>query len=863
MADRFPLILNTSINQIQEIASGDNLDLTGSGIHNAGVITATSFSGPIVAGAGTSNIVAGIITATQIDLNGDIDVDGHTNLDNVSVAGVTTFAGDIRTLNIFPAGSNLDIGSSSNPFRDIHLSNDLSLIDNGLLKLGTDNDFLILSTGNHNFIEGGSGFSGDLYIRAKLNQDGVKIISDGRVEISYSGTKKFQTNSGGVEIFGDLSVSGTVDGVDVSALNTTVGTKIANVVEDTSPELGGDLQSNGKHIRMDNNKYVYLGTDGFGIAGYASNQVYFEGNSTGQTLYIRPKLNQESIKAVPDGAVTLHHSGTARLATTSTGVDVTGNLSVSGVLTYEDVTNVDSVGIITARSSIKLDADGSSSSNFLSIGADDDLKIFHQSNVDKIESSANGFHIRQINGGDLHIHAGANTGSANNRLVARAGGKAELYYGGNLKLSTETGGVNITGVCTATTFVGALTGTASGNATISGNGDNRIITGGSGNALNGESSLTYDTYLGIVNSRSDTNFTDNSAPGGVNGMFIGNSQSTNGVYSAITLSANDGNGTNQNASLISKSVSGNYTPEFHITQRTANNTTETNFKITSNRSVELNYQGNKKLETQTNGVTVTGGAYFNTATSITGTPYKYLYGYTGADAKGVTIEGSESGLELVSSANGDHASSILLRNLNDGFAIINSNDSNQLQIRHFTASSDNFNAHGNGNGVSTLKTCATFSESSSVDLYWNNNLRLRTHEHGNIARGGANNVHIYLQTNDGTQRGEVYANNSNQVGFLDETGNWAVNFDRNGSSYCFSHFLPGTNDTYDLGATAVRWRNLYVNDLQLSNESKKDGGGNDVDGTWGDYTIQEGESDLFLINNRSGKKYKFNLTEVN
>ena len=58
MADRFPLILNTNINQIQEIASGDNLDLTGSGIHNAGVITATSFSGPIVAGAGASNITS-------------------------------------------------------------------------------------------------------------------------------------------------------------------------------------------------------------------------------------------------------------------------------------------------------------------------------------------------------------------------------------------------------------------------------------------------------------------------------------------------------------------------------------------------------------------------------------------------------------------------------------------------------------------------------------------------------------------------------------------------------------------------------------------------------------------------------------
>ena len=32
MADRFPLILNTSNNQIQEIASGDNLDMTGNNI---------------------------------------------------------------------------------------------------------------------------------------------------------------------------------------------------------------------------------------------------------------------------------------------------------------------------------------------------------------------------------------------------------------------------------------------------------------------------------------------------------------------------------------------------------------------------------------------------------------------------------------------------------------------------------------------------------------------------------------------------------------------------------------------------------------------------------------------------------------
>ena len=71
--------------------------------------------------------------------------------------------------------------------------------------------------------------------------------------------------------------------------------------------------------------------------------------------------------------------------------------------------------------------------------------------------------------------------------------------------------------------------------------------------------------------------------------------------------------------------------------------------------------------------------------------------------------------------------------------------------------------------------------------------------------------------------------------------------------------LPDADDTYDLGSASNRWANIYSADLQLSNE----GAANEVDGTWGQYTIQEGEEDLFLINRRSGKKYKFNLTEVN
>jgi len=73
------------------------------------------------------------------------------------------------------------------------------------------------------------------------------------------------------------------------------------------------------------------------------------------------------------------------------------------------------------------------------------------------------------------------------------------------------------------------------------------------------------------------------------------------------------------------------------------------------------------------------------------------------------------------------------------------------------------------------------------------------------------------------------------------------------------HFRPSTNNTYNLGTSSVRWANVFTNDLSLSNEGSK----NDVDATWGSYTIQEGHHDLFLINKRTGKKYKFNLTEVN
>jgi len=74
------------------------------------------------------------------------------------------------------------------------------------------------------------------------------------------------------------------------------------------------------------------------------------------------------------------------------------------------------------------------------------------------------------------------------------------------------------------------------------------------------------------------------------------------------------------------------------------------------------------------------------------------------------------------------------------------------------------------------------------------------------------------------------------------------------------HLRPFANNTYDLGTASFGWRNVYTNDLHLSNMGKPEG--NDVDGTNGNWTIQEGSENLYIINNNNGKKFKISLEEI-
>ena len=104
--------------------------------------------------------------------------------------------------------------------------------------------------------------------------------------------------------------------------------------------------------------------------------------------------------------------------------------------------------------------------------------------------------------------------------------------------------------------------------------------------------------------------------------------------------------------------------------------------------------------------------------------------------------------------------------------------------------------------------------------------------------------------------GAFYITNNaggSSVGLYNSTGGWHW-----GSNMQFHGGVsPWTDNTHDLGSSSKRWRNLYTTDLQLSNKGKT----NDVDGTWGDWTLQEGESKIFMINNRTGKKYSLKMEE--
>ena len=120
-------------------------------------------------------------------------------------------------------------------------------------------------------------------------------------------------------------------------------------------------------------------------------------------------------------------------------VTFSGDVSIGGTLTYEDVTNIDSVGLVTARDGIfipdnkKLELGNAAGSG--------DLRIYHNGNHSYID---------EVGTGNFYIRNGAK-----NSIFARTNAEVILYHNGSGKFQTTSTGAEVTGILTATHFSGS------------------------------------------------------------------------------------------------------------------------------------------------------------------------------------------------------------------------------------------------------------------------------------------------------------------------------------------------------------------------------------------------------------------------
>ena len=213
------------VNKITNRVGLSTVEYTNTGIVVSGIVTCTELSGL------NALSISGVGTASALDINGDIDVDGHTNLDNLSVAGVTTAAGNITISSSHP---KLLLTDDTNPDFSVHVN------------------------------------ASSFHIRNEtVNRNDFRITSDGTNELYYGGIKKLETSPNGIDISGGLTVSGVttitqdldVDGnldiADSVRHSGDINTKITFPANDTiSVDTAGS-----ERLRIDSNGRIVIGHD--------------------------------------------------------------------------------------------------------------------------------------------------------------------------------------------------------------------------------------------------------------------------------------------------------------------------------------------------------------------------------------------------------------------------------------------------------------------------------------------------------------------------------------------------------------------------------------------------------------------------
>ena len=245
------------------------------------------------------------------------------------------------------------------------------------------------------------------------------------------------------------------------------------------------------------------------------------GITAGATLSAASGAQRVVVTSLTSGTMTA--AGTdADLAWNSTTNTLSAtNINVSGTLTYEDVTNVDSVGLVTARSGLRVVGGGltvtgvstffddvtftgaaanitfDKSANAFSFADDAEAKFGDSGDLKIYHDGANSY-VSDVGTGDLRLSGSFvklnNVGNTATMVKATDGGSVELNHNGSKKFETTGAGVTVTGICSASGGVQVGSGQSFGD-----NGGTAVYYGDGSNLTGIAAGITTTKYSPTAN----------------------------------------------------------------------------------------------------------------------------------------------------------------------------------------------------------------------------------------------------------------------------------------------------------------------------------------------------------------------------